>query len=166
MSSNRSGRRSLYSAFVMQAGITVVFALLFDVRVVSHAIVVAEVAAAALTLGVGLIIRARQTQATWLLAMGFEVLYVIAAIALFVAGHVYMVGTIIAIGNIMRLGQSRAWFSGGPGIGQPGGPYGSVGPSGPYGQPGTYGQPGSYGQPGNYGQPDGPVVQGTVDPES
>ena len=159
--SNRSGRRSMYSAFVTQAAITAVF-VLFDIRIVSHAIVAAEVVAAALTLGVGLIIRARQTQATWLLAMVFEVLYVVAAIALFAAGHVYMVGTIIAISNIVRLGQTRAWFNGGQAVGQPGGPYGSVGS---YGQPGNYGQPGTYGQPGNYGQPDGPVVQGAVDPE-
>jgi hypothetical protein len=137
--------------------------VLFDVHVISHTIVAAEIAAAVLTLGVGLVIRSRQTQATWLLAIGFEILYVIAGIALFVAGHVYMVGTIIAISTIVRLSQTRGWFSGTQGIGGPSAPYGSVGP---YGQPGTYGQPGSYGQPGDYGQPDGPVVQGTVDPKS
>jgi hypothetical protein len=171
-SMGRSGRRSLYSAFVTQAAITVLF-VLFDARVISHTIVAAEVAAAVLTLGVGLIIRARQTQATWLLAMGFEILYVIAGIALFVAGHVYMVGTIIAIGNIMRLGQTRGLFGGAQGVGQPGAPYGPVGPYGQpggygHGQPGGYGQPNGqpYGQPGEYGQPDGPVVQGTVDQES
>jgi hypothetical protein len=133
--------RSLYSSFVMQAAITAVFAVLIDARVISHAVLAAEVIAAALCLGVGLVIRSRQTQATWLLAMGFEILFVVAGIALFAVGHVYMVGTIIAIGTIMRLSQFRAQFSGAQ-------------MRGPGGYPGVTG----------YGQPTGPVVQGAVDP--
>jgi hypothetical protein len=93
-----------------------------------------------------------------MLALGFEIAFIVVGVAVFAAWHVYIVGTIIAIANVARLSRVRAAFAGPqpaiPGYGQP--PY----PPG-YGQQQGYGQP--YIQQG-YGQPGATQGYGTTPP--
>ncbi len=145
--------RSVFSFFVVQAAITALFGLLNAGLAHGAASRSIGLVAAVLCLGVGFLLKSRPSSITWMVAVGFEIAFIVVGVAAFAAWHVYMVGTIVAIGNLARLFRLRAAFgAGGPGqagfgqhgFGQPG--YGQPG----YGQPG-YGQPG-YGQPG-FGQP-------------
>ena len=150
--------RSVFSFFVVQAAITALFGLLNAGLAHGAASRSIGLVAAVLCLGVGFLLKSRPSSITWMVAVGFEIAFIVVGVAAFAAWHVYMVGTIVAIGNLARLFRLRAAFgAGGPGqagfgqhgFGQPG--HGQPGHGQPgYGQPG-YGQPG-HGQPG-YGQP-------------
>jgi hypothetical protein len=150
--------RSIFSTFVVQAALTALFGLVNSGMVHSSAARAVAIAAAALCLGVGLILRSWPSPATWMLALGFEIAFIAVGVAVFAAWHVYMVGTIIAIASVARLARVRAAFVGPqaalPGYGQPPTPPG-------YGQPG-YGQP-DYGQQQDYGQPYFPPGYGQPD---
>jgi len=78
-----------------------------------------------------------------MLGLGFEIAFILTGVAALAVWHFYMVGTIVAIFNVVRLGQLRAAFAAPqatvPGYGQP-----SFPPPG-YGQPFT---PHEGGQPG------------------
>jgi hypothetical protein len=150
--------RSIFSTFVVQAAITALFGLVNSAMVHGPAARNVAIAAAALCLGVGLILRSWPSPTTWMLALGFEIAFIVVGVAVFAAWHVYIVGTIIAIANVARLSRVRAAFAGPqpaiPGYGQP--PY----PPG-YGQQQGYGQP--YIQQG-YGQPGATQGYGTTPP--
>jgi hypothetical protein len=146
--------RSIFSIFAVQAAITALFGLLNSGVVHGPAARNVAIIAAVLCLGVGLVLRSWPSSATWMLAVGFEIAFIVVGVAVFASWHVYMVGTIVAIGNVARLARVRAAFAGPqaaiPGYGQPPSPPG-------YGQQG-YGQP--YIPPG-YGEPDAAQGYGT-----
>jgi len=157
--SPRAGR-SIFSIFAVQAAITALFGVLNSGVVHGPAARNVALTAAVLCLGVGLVLRSWPSPATWMLAVGFEIAFIVVGVAVFASWHVYMVGTIVAIGNLARLTRVRAAFAGPqpaiPGYGQPPSPQG-------YGQQG-YGQQG-YGQPyiaPGYGQPDAAQGYGTI----
>jgi len=149
--------RSIFSIFAVQAAITALFGLLNSGVVHGPAARNVAITAAVLCLGVGLVLRSWPSSATWMLALGFEIAFIVVGVAVFASWHVYMVGTIVAIGNVARLTRVRAAFAGRqagfPGNGQQPFPPG-------YGHQG-YGQP--YIPPG-YGQPDAAQGYGTIPP--
>jgi hypothetical protein len=165
--------RSIFSTFVVQAALTALFGLFNSGMAHGSAARAVALAAAALCLGVGLILRSWPSPATWMLALGFEIAFIAVGVAVFAAWHVYMVGTIIAIASVARLARVRAAFAGPqaglPGYGQPPTPPGYGQPNGQqqgYGQP--YFPPG-YGQPDatpGYGQPDATPGYGQPDATS
>jgi hypothetical protein len=184
--------RSIFSIFVVQAALTALFGLVNSGMAHGSAARAVAIAGAVLCLGVGLILRSWPSPATWMLALCFEIAFIVVGVAVFAAWHVYMVGTIIAIANVARLSRVRAAFAGPqaglPGYGQPPTPPPGYGPPGngqpdygqqsgyeqpdhgqPYFPPG-YGQPGAtpgYGQPGatpGYGQPGATPGYGTMPP--
>jgi len=135
--------RSVFSFFAVQAAITALFGLLNAGLAHGAASRSIALVAAVLCLGVGFLLKSRPSSITWMIAVGFEIAFIVVGVAAFAAWHVYMVGTIVAIGNLARLFRLRAAFgaggSGQAGFGQPG-----------FGQPG-FGQQG-FGQQG-FGQP-------------
>jgi hypothetical protein len=145
--------RTIFSLFAVQAVLTALFGLLAGDMVHGPAARDIAIVAAVLCLGVGLVAHYWPSPATWLLALGFEIAFVVAGVAVFAVWHIYLVGTIVAILNIVRLSQSRAAFAGPragvPGYGQPSSlPPGCGQPSFP---PPGYGQPHV---PPGYDQPD------------
>jgi hypothetical protein len=132
----RAGR-SVFSMFAVQAALTALFGLFNSGTVHGPAARNIAIAAAVLCLAVGFVLRSWPSSATWMLALGFEIAFIVVGIAVFAAWHVYMVGTLVAIANVARLRQGRASFAGPqaavPGYGQPPSPPG-------YGRQG-YGQP-------------------------
>lgn len=134
--------RTIFSLFAVQAALTALFGLLAGGMVHGPAARDIAIAAAVLCLAVGLVAHRWPSPATWVLALGFEIAFVVVGVAVFAVWHIYMVGTIIAIANIARLSQSRAAFAGPQaavaGYGQPPSPPG-------YGQPHF---PPGYDQPG------------------
>jgi hypothetical protein len=129
--SPRAGR-SIFSIFALQAAITALFGLLNSGMVHGPAARNIAITAAVLCLGVGLALRSWPSLATWMLALGFEIAFIVVGVAVFASWHVYMVGTIVAIANVARLTRVRGAFTGPraaiPGYGQPPSPPG-------YGQP-------------------------------
>lgn len=121
--------RSVFSFFAVQAAITALFGLLN--AGLEHGAAARSIAlvAAALCLGVGFLLKSRPSAITWMVAVGFEIAFIVVGVVAFATWHVYMVGTIVAIGNLARLFRLRAAFGAG-GAGQPG-----PGPQG-FGQPG------------------------------
>jgi hypothetical protein len=138
-----SAGRSIFSLFAVQAGLTALFGLVNSESAHGPAVRALAIAAAVLCLGVGLILYSWPSPATWMLAVGFEIAFIVVGVAVFAGWHVYMVGTIVAIANVARLSRARAAFAGSqaaiPGYGQH-----SSAPPG-YGQP--Y-MPQGNGQPG------------------
>ena len=124
----RSGPgRSVFSFFVVQAAITALFGLLnagYAHGAASRAI---ALGGAVLCLGVGFLLNSRPSPVTWMVAVGFEIVFIVVGVGVFAAWHTYQVGTIVAIGNLARLYRLRAAFGTGgsgqqnraPGHGQP-----------------------------------------------
>jgi hypothetical protein len=165
LSSRTRTGRSIFSIFAVQAAITALFGLLNANVVHGPAYRDIAIAAAVMCLVVGLGLRSWPSLATWMLALCFEIAFVVVGVAVFAAWHVYMVGTIVAIGTVVRLGGLRPAFAGSRaapgGYGQPPSPPGYwQSPSQGYEQQG-YGQP--YG-PRGYGQPGAGPGYGTVPP--
>ena len=102
--------RSVFSFFVVQAVITALFGLLN--AGLDHGAAARSVAlvAAVLCLGVGFLLNSRPSAITWMVAVGFEIAFIVVGVAAFAAWHIYMVGTIVAIGNVARLFRLRAAF--------------------------------------------------------
>jgi len=149
----RSGMgRSIFSFFAVQAVITALFGLLNSALAHGTAARNVAIVAAALCLGVGLILRSWPSLATWMVALGFEIAFIVVGVAVYATWHVYMVGTIVAIANVARLMRVRAAFAGRQsataGHGQQG--FGHQG----FGQQGYF--------PQGYGQPGGPRGYGTM----
>jgi hypothetical protein len=164
-SSRTRAGRSIFSTFAVQAAITALFGLLNANVAHGQAYRTIAITAAVLCLAVGLVLRSRPSPATWMLAVCFEIVFVAVGVAVFAAWHVYMVGTIVAIGSIGRLSRVRPALGGSfaatGGYGQPPAapPAGWQPPPG-YEQQG-YGQPYS---PQGYGQPGSGQGYGTVPP--
>lgn len=121
--------RSVFSFFVVQAAITALFGLLNAGLAHGAASRSIGLVAAVLCLGVGFLLKSRPSSITWMVAVGFEIAFIVVGVAAFAAWHVYMVGTIVAIGNLARLFRLRAAFGAGDpgqagfgqhGFGQPG----------------------------------------------
>jgi hypothetical protein len=165
-SSRTRAGRSIFSIFAVQAVITALFGLLNANVAHGPAYRTIAIAAAVMCLVVGLALRSWPSSATWLLAVCFEIAFVVVGVAVFAEWHVYMVGTIVAIGNVGRLSRVRPAYAGSHPA--PGG-YGQPPPPPPgYRQPPSpgyeqqgYGQP--YG-PRGYGQPVAGPGYGTVPP--
>jgi hypothetical protein len=160
---NRAGR-SIFSIFAVQAAITALFGLLNANVAHGPAYRNVAIAAAVLCLVVGLCLRSWPSSATWMLALCFEIAFVVVGVAVFAAWHVYMVGTIVAIGNVGRLSRVRPAFAGSGGA--PGGYGQRLSPPGYWQPPPGYEQQGHgrhYGQQG-YRQPGAGQGYGAVPP--
>jgi hypothetical protein len=139
-----SAGRSVFSLFAVQAALTALFGLVNPDSAHGPAVRIVAVAAAVLCVAVGLVLQSRPSSATWMLAVGFEIAFIVVGVAVFAGWHVYMVGTIVAIANLARLSRVRAAFAGPqaaiPGYGQP--PTAPPGYGQPY-MPQGHGQPGA-----------------------
>ena len=94
--------RSVFSFFAVQAAITALFGLLNAGLAHGAASRSIALVAAVLCLGVGFLLKSRPSSITWMIAVGFEIAFIVVGVAAFAAWHVYMVGTIVAIGNLAR----------------------------------------------------------------
>jgi len=129
-----SSDRSILSLFAVQAALTAFFGLVNSDSAHGPAVRAVAIAAAVLCVGVGLVLHFWPSSGTWVLAVGFEIAFIVTGVVVYAGWHVYMVGTIVAIANVARLSRARAVFAAPraamPGDGQPYVPPG-------YGQPGA-----------------------------